>query len=260
MTTTTAPPAVGTIVRNQGETVRYGEIVDTPPGMDAPYQGSIWVRWYKTLADQFDYLVHLEAIGDLSIPADTTDEALEFLRFRLRTETISQGELLHLQGLAEHISSSDVELLEAASVPEDVYRFLNAGGYASIREWMRDSDYTFHEEGDEIGPGVIAESDSWWATGPLRQVDPLDVITGAIEASEAAGPDDHHLLAAYLANVIAGLDYPQNHDPSDYYVQAFIVARSGEPVAVMRWNDGEFVHSTRTELRAEWDACDPPEG
>ena len=43
---------------------------------------------------------------------------LEYLRGELRAERISYGELAELQGLAEHIEPGDVELLEAAGVPE----------------------------------------------------------------------------------------------------------------------------------------------
>lgn len=45
-------------------------------------------------------------------------ERLEYLRGELRAERISYGELAELQGLAEHIEPGDVELLEAAGVPE----------------------------------------------------------------------------------------------------------------------------------------------
>lgn len=43
---------------------------------------------------------------------------LEYLRGELRAEQISWGELLELQNLVEHIEPGDVELLEAAGVPE----------------------------------------------------------------------------------------------------------------------------------------------
>ena len=43
---------------------------------------------------------------------------LEYLRRELRAERISYGELHELQSLREHIDPSDVELLEAAGVPE----------------------------------------------------------------------------------------------------------------------------------------------
>jgi hypothetical protein len=43
---------------------------------------------------------------------------LEYLRKELRAERISYGELHELQSLAQHIDPGDVELLEAAGVPE----------------------------------------------------------------------------------------------------------------------------------------------
>jgi hypothetical protein len=45
-------------------------------------------------------------------------ERLEELRTEIRAERISYGEIAELQGLAEHIDPSDVELLEWAGVPE----------------------------------------------------------------------------------------------------------------------------------------------
>lgn len=48
----------------------------------------------------------------------TIQERLEYLRGELRAERISYGELAELQGLAEYIAPGDVELLEAAGVPE----------------------------------------------------------------------------------------------------------------------------------------------
>jgi hypothetical protein len=45
-------------------------------------------------------------------------ERLEYLRGELRAERMSYGEIAELQGLAEHIDPGDVELLEAAGVPE----------------------------------------------------------------------------------------------------------------------------------------------
>ena len=44
---------------------------------------------------------------------------LEELREELRQERISYGELIELQSLAKHIEKGDVELLEAAGVPEN---------------------------------------------------------------------------------------------------------------------------------------------
>ena len=45
-------------------------------------------------------------------------QRLEYLRGELRAERISYGELAELQSLREHIAPDDVELLQAAGVPE----------------------------------------------------------------------------------------------------------------------------------------------
>ena len=47
-----------------------------------------------------------------------TRERLEYLRGELRAERISYAELAELQDLAGEIDAGDVELLEAAGVPE----------------------------------------------------------------------------------------------------------------------------------------------
>lgn len=46
-------------------------------------------------------------------------ERLEYLRAQLQDECISYGELAELQRLAKYIEPGDVELLEAAGVPEE---------------------------------------------------------------------------------------------------------------------------------------------
>lgn len=50
--------------------------------------------------------------------SDDIKARLEYLRGELRGECISWSELAELQLLAEHIDPGDVELLEAAGVPE----------------------------------------------------------------------------------------------------------------------------------------------
>jgi len=45
-------------------------------------------------------------------------DRLEYLRGELRAKRISYSELHELQSLASHIEPGDVELLEAAGVPE----------------------------------------------------------------------------------------------------------------------------------------------
>jgi hypothetical protein len=46
------------------------------------------------------------------------NDRLEYLRSQLRAERISYYELAELQSLADEIDPGDVELLEAAGVPE----------------------------------------------------------------------------------------------------------------------------------------------
>ncbi len=43
---------------------------------------------------------------------------LEYLRTQIDAECISMGEIIELQGLADQIDPSDVQLLEWAGVPE----------------------------------------------------------------------------------------------------------------------------------------------
>ena len=56
--------------------------------------------------------------ADMSATKKHLAARLEHLRTELRTERISYGELAELQELAPFIDPSDIELLEAAGVPE----------------------------------------------------------------------------------------------------------------------------------------------
>lgn len=53
---------------------------------------------------------------------DEPAERLEYLRGEIRAERISQGELLELQNLADHIEPGDVELAEWAGIPEEEFK------------------------------------------------------------------------------------------------------------------------------------------
>lgn len=74
-------------------------------------------RWDDIVAEVAEKRIELRAAHTEKI---TIAERLEYLRSQLRAESISTGELIELQGLAEHIAPGDVELLEAAGVPEEV--------------------------------------------------------------------------------------------------------------------------------------------
>lgn len=48
----------------------------------------------------------------------TPTHRLEQIRAAIRADNVSYGELADLQGLVDHIAPDDIELLEAAGVPE----------------------------------------------------------------------------------------------------------------------------------------------
>ncbi len=55
------------------------------------------------------------------IQADLISVRLEYLRSQLDAECISWGELAELQSLADHIEPGDVQLAEAAGIPEEEF-------------------------------------------------------------------------------------------------------------------------------------------
>lgn len=59
--------------------------------------------------------------GDYAWEVATVEERLEYLRRQLQDERISTDELLELQSLARHIKPGDVELAEAAGIPEEEF-------------------------------------------------------------------------------------------------------------------------------------------
>lgn len=50
--------------------------------------------------------------------AENIRDCLEYLRRELRAECISAGEIVELQELAQHIHADDMEMREAAGLPE----------------------------------------------------------------------------------------------------------------------------------------------
>jgi hypothetical protein len=75
----------------------------------------------------------------MSTPQEIKDR-LEHLRSQLKAECISYEELAELQELATHIDPSDVELLEAAGVPENKATVYQALKDAEIEMFNRESD------------------------------------------------------------------------------------------------------------------------
>lgn len=74
--------------------------------------------WYEPVTREYTAdCLEGKVIRPLYADQETKDR-LEYLRGELRAECISYGELAELQELAEYIDDGDIELLEAAGVPE----------------------------------------------------------------------------------------------------------------------------------------------
>jgi hypothetical protein len=84
--------------------------------------------------------------------SEAIKQRLEYLRQQLDSECISWLEINELQGLAKHIDQGDVQLLEAAGVPEHPCRY--CGGHCEDQEefacdgYLGDVDglYEVHDE------------------------------------------------------------------------------------------------------------------
>lgn len=107
--------------------------------------------------------------------SDEITERLEYLRGEIRAERISMGELIELQGLAEHIEPGDVELLEWAGVPE----FPDDGPHATyIKGEITLSD------GSTTGFSIQADL-GWqqWGNDPSKLGDTVDLMKSLAEAT-----------------------------------------------------------------------------
>ncbi|MDA8651675.1 hypothetical protein N9L75_03775 [Porticoccaceae bacterium] len=71
----------------------------------------------------------------------TAKEELESIRCALRAENISYGELARLEELRDHIDEGDIELLEAAGVPEHSEH--PRGFVEAVNEYFKDHFDTF---------------------------------------------------------------------------------------------------------------------
>ena len=88
-------------------------------------QGYTFLKYYDKM-EKGGYMAHG---GELA-----AKKRLEELREELRAERISYGELAELQELSEYIDKDDVELLEAAGVPENDEDEYADGGYVAVSE------------------------------------------------------------------------------------------------------------------------------
>jgi hypothetical protein len=100
----------------------YGHTLNTPERVNRPHGARDFAHAIRDAYDMAEprnaaIVEHLETLEPET--PETPAARLEYLRTELRAERISYGELAELQDLAPHIAPDDVELLEAAGVPEE---------------------------------------------------------------------------------------------------------------------------------------------
>lgn len=99
------------------------EDADTPEGAVESFLGAVSKLGHTFVYEVTDnatgdrWVIDMDGYGDIT-PMSPAAKRLEELRVELRAERISMSELVELQSLVEHIDPGDVELLEAAGVPE----------------------------------------------------------------------------------------------------------------------------------------------
>lgn len=107
----------------------------------------------------------------------TVEARLEYLRGELRAERISYGELAELQSLAEHIPAGDIELLEAAGVPE-------FGEESTLRGWVCMIPLALDETDDVATLHDVARVMLECADRPLA---PGEIVESAKKTGECTG-------------------------------------------------------------------------
>lgn len=93
-----------------------------------------------------------------------TKRRLEYLRGELRAERISQGELCELTSLASFIEPGDVELLEAAGVPEFPQEANHTPG-----PWTDDDPCLSIETQAQMLVENIGTDQEWQCVGPMDE-------------------------------------------------------------------------------------------
>jgi hypothetical protein len=116
---------------------------------------------------------------------DDPKARLEYIRAELRAEQISMGELHELQNLTEYIEPGDIELLEAAGVPE---------AYAHLpiaeREWLMN-----------VSPTDVRDNAHRFYSFMTETSQPADSFTRELaftKTAEALGIDYDILYDAWL--------------------------------------------------------------
>ena len=109
------------------------------------------------------------------------ENRLEYLRGELRAERISYDEIAELQGLVRHIKPGDVELLEAAGVPEQV---LGNGTPDSKWQWM-DNAYGPMGWFSDVQKAEY-EGTAEFTNGHWRAIDPKEVAAFHADVKQLA--------------------------------------------------------------------------
>lgn len=65
---------IGAAVESQGEPPRLGVVIPTPHGASEPGRDFVWVNWDNTANDDWDYVAHMEYIGDLTVQESSSGE------------------------------------------------------------------------------------------------------------------------------------------------------------------------------------------
>lgn len=207
-------------------------------------------------------VVHKEAAAPFDQDGEEAQihERLEYLREELREERISQGELAELQGLAHYIDPGDVELLEAAGVPEG-----DAMGLKTPPEFVHPDDdpvvqlqrglkklpTTQHPLGDHTGSvndspdihhfdSTKDAYDQSQTSGNVKDGDVLHVpsegVTGVMvgawptAVTENSGEFHGGLVDGYDWNDLDGDDYSKSHETAQHLHKTGKVKVADNPV------------------------------
>ena len=154
---------------------------------------------------------------------DQISARLEYLRGELRAERISYGELAELQSLAPHIPSDDLELREAAGLPESCGQQIYGYGPAEHEYAVTVPEVTADDPVIVIylsahGGGTVGEEYAGNGWDYLVTSDGRPVIEGSDLRSAPARAAGHAEMARSLGGFLAaaGESLAYSADRSEY--------------------------------------------
>lgn len=135
-----------------------------------------------------------DSVGDdADEQPETIQQRLEYLRGELRAERISYGELAELQSLVEHIAPDDVELLEAAGVPEQQPASQQPAGERPI-------PWTYQPHGLRAFDQYLVSDDNGYPVAIFYDAEPCAVAVRAVNEREELLAAIRGLLQAYAGD------------------------------------------------------------